>query len=370
MQRIARPLRVLRLGTALLAAAVAAVLTVAAVLLVRGFLGDRPATASETAKEDNEKPSDHGQILFRDWKDPDFVLMLSGQQYGYLSPCGCSEPQKGGLERRYNLLKSLEGRGWPVVSLDLGDIPQKQGPAHLPNVQGLKKYYWSMAALKEMKYSAVGIGENETLLPLEVGLASYSLNEPEPRVVAGNLIAKGNIIPDNTTAKTFLAQVPNREKMIGVIGVVGNSVAKIVQNNNLSFESVKEALPNLIKEIDVLKPRLKVLLYQGSGDEAKALAKAFPQFQVILCLSDDDEPPAQPINAKDPITAKTTMIVTVGHKGKHIGVVGFFANAAAKSGFDLRYQMVTLDPDFATPVDQRAAHPIMKIMELHAGVEE
>src|SRR5262249_32731323 len=62
--------------------------------------------------------------LFQGWTRPDFVIVLSGQQYGYLLPCGCSRPQKGGLERRYNLIQLLEKRGWPVVSVDLGDVPQ------------------------------------------------------------------------------------------------------------------------------------------------------------------------------------------------------------------------------------------------------
>ena len=30
------------------------------------------------------------------------ALLLSGESHGYLQPCGCSEPQKGGLARRYN----------------------------------------------------------------------------------------------------------------------------------------------------------------------------------------------------------------------------------------------------------------------------
>src|SRR5882724_6944156 len=41
--------------------------------------------------------------LFRDWpanRKPDVVLVLSGQEHGYLQPCGCSKPQLGGLVRR------------------------------------------------------------------------------------------------------------------------------------------------------------------------------------------------------------------------------------------------------------------------------
>src|SRR5436189_33210 len=48
--------------------------------------------------------------LFRGWSKPDLALVLSGEQHGYLLPCGCSRPQYGGLERRYNLMALLRHR--------------------------------------------------------------------------------------------------------------------------------------------------------------------------------------------------------------------------------------------------------------------
>ena len=59
---------------------------------------------------------------------------------GYLLPCGCSRPQFGGLERRFNLLAVLRQQGWPVAAFDLGDIPQREGPRKLANIQGKLKY--------------------------------------------------------------------------------------------------------------------------------------------------------------------------------------------------------------------------------------
>ncbi|HTU89637.1 MAG TPA: hypothetical protein VMF69_06030, partial [Gemmataceae bacterium] len=46
--------------------------------------------------------------LFPNWGKPDFVVVLSAQQHGYMLPCGCSEPQVGGLERRYNFIQLLK----------------------------------------------------------------------------------------------------------------------------------------------------------------------------------------------------------------------------------------------------------------------
>ena len=49
--------------------------------------------------------------LFAKWpKDqkPDFVLVITAEMNGYLQKCGCSDPQKGGLERRWNLIQWLK----------------------------------------------------------------------------------------------------------------------------------------------------------------------------------------------------------------------------------------------------------------------
>ncbi len=100
--------------------------------------------------------------------------MLTADQHGYLSPCGCSEPQKGGLERRYNFLQMLKERGWPVVAVDLGNVPQAEAPAGLPNKQGLIKYRYAMQAMKEMGYTAVGVGDHEASMPLLTALAEFA----------------------------------------------------------------------------------------------------------------------------------------------------------------------------------------------------
>src|SRR5262245_13128429 len=67
--------------------------------------------------------------LFRDWpqQNPDIALLLTGQMHGYYDPCGCSRPQLGGLERRYNFVQQLKGKGWPVVPIDLGDVYEDRG---------------------------------------------------------------------------------------------------------------------------------------------------------------------------------------------------------------------------------------------------
>src|SRR4051794_27348604 len=57
------------------------------------------------AKANVAKPADKDPLrLFADWmaKPPAGVLIISGEQDGYLQPCGCTQGQLGGLGRRYD----------------------------------------------------------------------------------------------------------------------------------------------------------------------------------------------------------------------------------------------------------------------------
>jgi hypothetical protein len=108
------------------------------------------------------------------WDRPDLTLLITGQQHGYLLPCGCSRPQVGGLERRYNFFQALSSRGWKTLPVDLGDISQMAGPVNLSNMQGLMKYRYSMQALKMLGYAAVGLGEYEGALPFFKALGEYA----------------------------------------------------------------------------------------------------------------------------------------------------------------------------------------------------
>jgi hypothetical protein len=306
----------------------------------------------------SEPPKQPFPAAFKDWPKPDVALLLTGEQHGYLFPCGCSEPQKGGLERRYNFIQELKARGWPVVALDLGDVAQRHGPRKLPNVQGLIKYRYSMMALKEMGYTAVALGEHETALPTFNALGEYALNNPVPRVLAANAVIKD--FADIVGSRL----ITEGNVRVGVLGLVGPSVVQKIKDRDVTFGDNPKILPAALKDWDSDgKPDLRVLLYQGSLEEAKRCAKAYPQLSVILCLTDGDEPPAKPD------TVGNTQIISIGHKGKYVGVLAVYrtgqtANWAAP--FDFRYYMATMDPSFVTPKEKEKDHPILALLEKYA----
>jgi hypothetical protein len=340
--------------------------------------------------------SDHG--LFFKWPKPDFVVVLSAQQHGYLKPCGCSEVQYGGLEYRYNFIKSLQARGWPVLAYDLGDVPQVQGPAKLPNVQGLIKYKYAMEAMKEIGYSAVSFGEYEAALSLPRVIDEYALNSDKPAVLAANLLAKNVQFadPDRKGPEWGSSYVGSWQvttapggtgTRVGALGIIGThtaaDVAALVKAGDLptgvvippsvdsqitrthpktGFAPADKAITAGLADLGKAGAEFRVLLYQGPVELAKVLAqqKYFPQFNVILCLGVEDEPPGRPE------VVGNTFIVRVGHKGKNVGVVGVYRTGNPAKPFDMRYQLVPMGPDYKTPAGKEKDNPILALMETYA----
>lgn len=318
----------------------------------------RTPPAATASPGDPPAPAKPASRLFTAWPmtpKPAFVLLLSAQEYGYLQPCGCSHPQLGGLERRYNLIRGLmKEKGWSIVSLDLGDIAQHSG------AQALLKYKTSMEGLHWMGYLAAGIGRNETNFPLLSALAEWTLDNPTvPRILCANLQNREVNFPGMVSPVEVAGTVPR----LGVVGVVAPSVSKEIRDPSVTFDPVNAALENILKNdkrIQETKPQFLVLLFQGSADEAKLVAAKFPQFQVILCLSAEEEPSGRPDMVGN------TMIVSVGHKGRYVGLVGVYPTGKANKPYDLHYQLVALGEEYETPPGRDADNPILTLLEKYS----
>ncbi len=308
--------------------------------------------------------------LFRDWGKPDFVLVLSAQQHGYMLPCGCSRPQVGGLERRYNFIQLLKARGWPIVAVDLGDVPQKSGPAKgLANVQGLLKYQYSMKALDRMGYLGVGVGEYEAAYSLARIEGEWAANFDTPAVLAGNLKDLENSFPFLKTIAT--RTVPGVNIKVGVTSIIGPTVQEHIKDPAVKFELSKKALDGLVQKMRDENVNLPILLYHGQATprkddgkkEAVLCAEKYPQFPVIVCLSEEDEPPAEPITVKHPQSGTRNYVFRLGHKGKNVGVLGVYRNGQGNTAFRFKYQLVEMGEEYMTPPEQEDNHPIIQMME-------
>lgn len=343
-----------------------------ALTLPTGYWAARCMMPDKTPKPQvTSEPSVGGVPLFATWpKDvkPEVAIVVTGQTYGYLSPCGCSRPQKGGLERRANLLKILREKGWPVLPVDLGDLspPKKvQDQDHL-------KYEFMMKALAEMGYAAVGLGIQDLDQQLYHLLARYTLqktNEP-PFILAANLLARNE--KGEMTRESFA--VPGARSMIdsfeivredrraigkpkphipvGIVGLLGSNLAPRLAEIDKSFAIGKpaDALKSTVMAMKNTNPQtaINILLFSGSRDEAVQLAETQKDFHIVLCQSEESEPPQFPTL----LNQDRTFLLQIGHKGQNLGVVGVFKTA---NGYEMKYQLVPLGEEFLTPEGDEAA---------------
>jgi hypothetical protein len=352
-----------------------------ALVVVAGVAGTglacwlRPPDASDY--KDDPKPSGPLAPYFHGWTKPDLALVLSADQHGYLLPCGCSRPQVGGLERRYNLIQMLKDRGWPVAAVDLGNVPQMEAPSapvSLPNKQGLIKYRYAIRAMQQMGYIAAGIGDHEAAMPaLSATLDEYlTIDDPKPAVVSADLMDRDEQYPGETKAWRQSGAIKGTDLKVGVTAAVGPAVYNKIkkQDAKAKFGDSSQALKTVLKEMGSAKIDLPVLLYMGSLSqgrdgspaEAQACAEAFPQFPLIVAQDDSDLARAVPLWVENPKTKAKTMLVSLGHKGKAVGVVGVYRTGKAGQPYELRYQMVDMTEDFETPKGQ-TDQPILRLME-------
>ncbi|MFO0807020.1 MAG: multiheme c-type cytochrome [Gemmataceae bacterium] len=331
----------------------------------------RPATAPAVALPGN---------LFQSWpanRKPDVALILTGQQFSYLKFCGCSEKQLGGFERRFNFMAQLRERGWPIVALDLGDLVTRQ-PGGL-HAQTLLKYETAMKALEVLGYSAIGLGENEYKLPLIEALSLFTLQKPnaDPRVLAANLKDRVAKFPANAQESMIgdwlTAGGKDGVPKIGVASLAGLMVTNAVTqfSSEFQFEDNGRILTGVLAAMDKANVDLKVLLYHGDIDAAKILAGdpklaanaplVFrDKFDVILCLSAEEEPPAKP-----DIVGKT-MIIRIGHRGRHVGVVGAYKTGKPERPYELHYQFVAMGEEYETEKPKEEGHKILKLLDEYA----
>ena len=283
--------------------------------------------------------------LLADWKSPAAVLLLTGEQHGYLEPCGCSIHQLGGMARRADLVRILvEERHWPVSGLDVGGTPKRN------RRQDQIKYLALFDAFKKLNYGVAAVGLEELKLGADFLLQQMVADPEEAKKTVGLVGANVALYDpplDGWPLASRIVQVGSVK--VGVTAIVGVSlrdqVAPVGAMSNITIRNPEDVLPAAIAALQAEQPQFLVLLSHGSPEEAKALAEKFPEFHIVLTAGGPEEAD------QTPVVVGKTWVLQAGHKGKRVGVLGYFPENAERP---FRYELVSLD-------DQRFQnHPTMR----------
>jgi len=317
------------------------------VLSALAMITQRAGTAEPTDAKAGERYANQKKIdpvkangaIFEGWPKPDVALVFSGEQHGYIEPCGCTglENQKGGLKRRFTLFQQLREKDWPLVPMDLGGQEKRSG------VQAEIKLDFTLRALAMMKYAAVGFGPED--LRLDLLSILINLEDATEPLVSANV---GIIDFDSGLTKRFKIVDAGGFK-IGITSVLGKEGIASLQNvSDITLLDPEKALAEVMPELRKAGCDQLVLLAHAGPDETKALVQKFPDFDWAVTAQGVDEPPKEPTK----IEGTDAQLIQVGHQGMYVVVVGLYKNGSPP----FRYQRVPLDHRFADAPEIHAMH--------------
>jgi len=292
--------------------------------------------------------------LLEDWPHDQLTLVLSGEQHGYLEPCGCSETQSGGYSRRADLLRQMTKRGFQPVALDLGGLVRRR------REQSRLKYQTMLAALGEMAYVAVGVGPEDLALGADFLLSQGTSEETHhveqsrpgsestrPPLLGANVrLFDSDDLPGAPIASRL---VQSNRHTIGITAildpVLGKSLEAVGALDDVTIRPPEDVLPAVIDSLIEQGATFLILLSHAPLENSMDLARRFPRFNLVLSAGGPEDPLTD-----NPRQVGNTTVLSVGQKGKYAGVVGIGPPGTRPK---IRFELVNLD-------DQRFTdHPKM-----------
>lgn len=291
---------------------------------------EKSATISADDKSSEPKKYDEkNQSIAENWPKPQALLFITGQQHGYIEPCGCTglENQKGGLNRRDTLLTQLRNRDWDVVPMDVGNFERRTG------IQAELKLQTSIKALTEMGYKAATLGVDDLRLSSQELLA---MTASEGKTQTPFISANAYILIEEYMPKLRIVETGGRK--IGITAVLGDGYAKeLSTSGDVIIGPAVASLNKVMQEMDSQKCDYKVLLSHATLAESRKYAAEVPGFDLVVSAGDYPEPDFM----LEQVEGTKSQLVQIGNKGMFTALVGLYPD-----GKPVRYQRVALSSQF------------------------
>ena len=236
--------------------------------------------------------------------EPDLTLLISGEELGYLEPCGCAEGQLGGFSRRDSVIQQLAVKGKTLLPVANGDLINDASR------QSELKAEIGFTALKEMGYVAYNIGERDLLLGID--RLRYLQDASGIPFLSANLFHGENRVFQPFVVHTVNLQ--GNQIQVAIIGILSQSFENQVENAgaDLRLEDPTAVLRGLVERLDQTTD-LIVLLSHADLAESEVFASTFPQIDVVVSGHEIEE------LQEDPVLIENAVLLNTGTKGKAVG---------------------------------------------------
>ncbi len=299
-----------------------------------------PAGAPDTSESAQSESGDgfpraeEGPDQWRDWPTPNVVLVVTGQQNGYIEPCGCTglDRQKGGIARRYTFMKQLREKGWPLLAIDAGNQVRRFGR------QAEVKLQQTVKALKMMDYKAIGFGPDDLRLGVGELLAVAAGDSPDD-----TMFSSGNVVLIDPSLMPQVKFVTVNGTKVGIASILDPAALESEPSDDITVAPKEESAMNALTMIKDGKPDFRVLMFYGKEEVGKKLAQDVQGYDLLVVAGGYGEPTYQP----EQIEGSNTRMIVTGYKGMYAGLVGLYKDGP------LRYARVPLTHEFEDAPEMR-----------------
>jgi 2',3'-cyclic-nucleotide 2'-phosphodiesterase (5'-nucleotidase family) len=194
-----------------------------------------------------------------------------------------------------------------MILVDGGDT----GLSTRPNIVWQIPMLWE--AMAKMGYDAISLGERDCEATTFEWIQSQS---------SGPVFLAGNVATTKSFAGNIAIFTKNGLK-VGLVAAVSEKI--IMRNPYFTAEPLAQYLEQAKKDLAAENVDFKVLLYHGSGHEARTLAKTHKEFDVILVGHSN----GRPMSGK--FYTDSVPIVGPGDRGRELALVTLKKDAGGKA---------------------------------------
>ncbi|MBC8548674.1 MAG: hypothetical protein H8D23_03390 [Candidatus Brocadiales bacterium] len=236
---------------------------------------------------------------------PVIHVAFTGEENGYLEPCGCSEVQLGGFPKRHTLIKHLKEKDENLILLSLGDLPGKVGR------QDEIKMETALEALDLMGFAAHNIGEKD--LNMGIDLLGYLSQISNVDFISSNIV---DLTSQVLKIKPYIIKEIRTKEATLNVGILGIVSPALIEDSFQGIDvvdpvlSLKPLLSSLNDKTDLL-----ILLSHAEMEESIKIAEVYPELDLIISghLVDRPDLYIEKVN--------NTYVIPVGEKGKYAGEI-------------------------------------------------